>query len=342
MAERLTWGILSTAHINRRALIPALQEAGNAYLLGIASREAHRARAWAEEFAIPRHYPSYEALLDDAEIQAVYIPLPNHLHQEWTVRAAQAAKHVLCEKPLALGAAEARAMIEAAEAAGVVLMEAVMYRFHPQTERALEIVRTGELGELKLIRSSFSFALDDPHNIRLRPETGGGALLDVGCYAVNACRTFFGQEPWRVQATARYRYGVDVSLSGFLDFPSGGQGLIDCSFERPLRHTYEVIGTRGRLVVPAAFDIRLDPGAVHVYHPAGRAERVEVIPFESTDHYRLMVEHFGRAVLDCEPLRYPASEGETNIRVLEALARAAREGVPQTLERVKDAAASRG
>lgn len=324
MPETLNWGILSTAHIGRRALIAAIQGARNGQLLAISSRDPEKARAWAQEFGIPRWYGSYQEMLADAEVQAVYNPLPNNLHQVWTLRAAEAGKHVLCEKPLALDSAETEAMIEGALQAGVVLMEGFMYRFHPQTELALETVRSGRLGQPRLVRSSFSFLLDDPENIRLRPETGGGALYDIGCYCVSACRTFLGQEPSAVRAVARFEDGVDVALAGLLDFPSGALGVIDCSFRQPLRHSYEVVGDEGRLVVPVAFDIRNDPGRVVIFHPRGRGEQAEVIPFEGTDAYRRMVEHFGRAVLEGEPVRYPPREGLANMRVIDALLAAAR------------------
>ena len=180
--DKLRFGVLSTANIGRAAVNPAIQAARNAELVAVASRDGERAREFAAQGAIPRHHGSYEALLDDPEIDALYIPLPNSLHREWAIRAAEKGKHVLCEKPLALTAAEGREMAAAADAHRVKLMEAFMYRFHPRTEKVIELVRGGRIGELRAIRSAFTFRLTRPDNIRLKPELGGGALMDVGCY----------------------------------------------------------------------------------------------------------------------------------------------------------------
>ena len=192
-------------------------------------------------------------MLDDPEVDAVYIPLPNELHKIWVNAAADAGKHVLCEKPLALNAAEARAMVEHCRARGVVLMEAFMWRHQPRTPSSARLVAEGAIGELRLIRSSFSFPID-PGDWRLDPTRGGGALWDVGCYGVSTARLFAGAEPEAAQAVARFGpTGVDLSLTAVLRFPGGVLGQIDCSFEQPFRCVYELVGTRGVLEVPDAY-----------------------------------------------------------------------------------------
>ncbi|GMV05118.1 MAG: hypothetical protein AMXMBFR53_13980, partial [Gemmatimonadota bacterium] len=228
--KRLRWGVLGTANIGRAAVNPAIRASSNGELVAVASRDGERARAFAAEHAIPRALGSYEALVEDPEVDALYVPLPNSLHREWTVRAARAGKHVLCEKPLALTEAECREMAAVAEEHGTLLMEAFMYRFHPRTERVLALVREGALGPIRAIRSAFTFRLTRPDNIRLRPELGGGALMDVGCYCVNASRTLAGAEPAEVQAQANWTEGgVDGELAGILRFPDGLLAHFDCA-----------------------------------------------------------------------------------------------------------------
>ncbi|MBT8395595.1 MAG: Gfo/Idh/MocA family oxidoreductase, partial [Gemmatimonadetes bacterium] len=220
--RKLSWGVISTAKIGQRAVNPAIQASSNGELLAVASRDAGKARAFAEEAGIPTSYGSYQALLDDPSIDAVYNPLPNSLHREWTIRAVEQGKHILCEKPLALDAAECREMEAAAAANGVKLMEAFMYRFHPRTERVLEMVREGEVGDIRQIRSSFTFPLDRPDDIRWDRELGGGALMDVGCYCINVSRTLAGREPVEVRAMANFRDGgVDQQMAGSLRFEDG-------------------------------------------------------------------------------------------------------------------------
>ena len=195
----LNWGILSTANIGRAALIPAIRASGNGALVAVASRQASTAQAFASTHGIPESYPSYQALLQASSIDAVYLPLPNSLHREWTIKAAEHGKHILCEKPLGLAAAECHEMAAAAKANGVILMEAFMYRFHPQIGRVLALIQDGAIGALKSIRSAFTFRLTKPGNIRLDLALGGGALMDVGCYCVNVSRTLAGSEPVEVR-----------------------------------------------------------------------------------------------------------------------------------------------
>jgi predicted dehydrogenase len=323
MAERkLRWGVISTANIGRIAVNPAIQASGNSELVAVASRDPERARDFAERSGIPRYHGSYQALLEDDAVDAVYNPLPNSLHREWTIRAAEHGKHILCEKPLALSTAECEEMEAAATANGVQLMEAFMYRFHPRVQRVLDLVREGLVGDLRLIRSAFTFRLTRPDNIRLRPELGGGALMDVGCYCVNVSRTVAGAEPVEVQAFARWTAsGVDQQLAGTLRFENGLVAQFDCALDTERREMYEIVGTLGHLDVPAAFLPGTGQAEIHEVH--GReAPVLHAVP--GADQYRLMVEHFADCALSGGALRYPAGEAAANMRVIEALYRSAR------------------
>lgn len=321
---RLRWGVLGTANIGRVAVNPAIQASSNGQLVAVASRDAERARAFANAGGIPAWYGSYEALLDDPEVDAVYVPLPNSQHKEWTVRAVEAGKHVLCEKPLGLTEAECLEMGDAAKAAGVTLMEAFMYRFHPRTEQVVDMVRAGAIGDVRALRSAFTFRLRSGDNIRWRPELGGGALMDVGCYCVNVSRTLAGAEPVEVQAQANWApMGVDAQLAGTLRFADGLLAHFDCALTLERCEAYEVAGTEGVLRVPAAFLPGKDDAVIEEFR--GRAPRVEH-RVTGADEYRLMVEHFADAVLEGRPVRYDAYEAARNMRVVEGLYRSARQG----------------
>ncbi len=333
MTERkVRWGVLSTANIGRAAVNPAIQASTNGELVAVASRDGERAKAFAEQWGIPRHLGSYEALIEDEGVDALYIPLPNSLHCEWTIRALERGKHVLCEKPLGLTQAECEEMSAVAEASGVHLMEAFMYRFHPQTAKALEIVGSGALGDVETIRSTFTFRLTRPDNIRWSADLGGGALMDVGCYCVNVSRTIAGAEPVEAQAFADWAdTGVDRRLVGTLLFEGGTIAQFDCSLSLERREWYELAGSDGSLLVPAAFL----PGMADtvLYERHGRTDPIDHV-VAGDDEYRLMVEHFGDVVLGRGSLRYPAMEAARNMRAIEALYASAREGGrPVELER---------
>jgi predicted dehydrogenase len=321
---KLRWGVLSTANIGRVAVCPAIQASHNGRLVAVASRDAERAREYAREADIPRHHASYEALLDDEGVDAVYIPLPNAMHRVWTIRAAERGKHVLCEKPLAPTAAECREMADAARSAGVLLMEAFMYRFHPRTEAVLGAVRAGDVGEVRSVRSTFTFRLRRENDVRLDPELGGGALLDVGCYCVNASRTLAGAEPVEVQALATWtERGVDAELAGMLRFDSGLVAHFDCALTLERREHLEIGGTEGTLVVPFAFL----PGTGDATWNEMRGRQGDVerrVP--GADEYRLMVAHFAEAALSGAAVRYGPDEAERNMRAIEALYASARDG----------------
>lgn len=324
MENPVRWGVISTANIGRAAVNPAIQASTNGELMAVASRDGARAAAFASEHGIPRSYESYEALLEADDIDAVYIPLPNSMHMEWTIRAAQAGKHVLCEKPLALNPAECRKMAAAADEAGVKLMEAFMYRFHPRTERVVEMLRSGEVGDVGAIRSAFTFRLRSADNIRLDPGLGGGALMDVGCYCVNVSRTLAGAEPLTAQATASWTdRGVDEALAGILRFPGGITAHFDCALTLERSEGYEVAGTDGSLRVDAAFLPGTDDVVIEEHR--GR-EGLATHAIEGVDEYRLMVEHFADCILHDREPRYGAAEAAANMRTIRALYASARAG----------------
>ncbi len=325
MAESITtlhWGVLGVANIAVRAVIPAIQRARRSQLVAIASRTDSRARDGAERMGIPRAYGSYDELLKDSAVQVIYIPLPNSMHREWTIRCAEAGKHVLCEKPLALTAGDCKEMIAACRRHGVVLMEAFMYRFHPRTERVAQLILEGAIGEPRLIRASFTFAVSDPKNIRLRSELGGGALFDVGCYGINVSRMILG-EPREVFARGRVGPGgVDEQTGAILGFDSDRLALIDCGLRLSRRQEYEVVGTDGRLTVPLAFL----PGTADTEIHLVRGTEPSAISIPGVDEYQCMVEHFEDVVLSGAPLRLPPSDAVANVRTIEASLASMRSG----------------
>lgn len=322
--RKLRWGVISTANIGRWAVNPAIQASSNGELIAVASRDEGRARKFAAEGNIPAFYGSYDKLLADDEIDAVYIPLPNSLHREWTIKAVEAGKHVLCEKPLAMSEAECMQMSDAAEANGVKLMEAFMYRFHPRTEKVLQMLRDQELGDIRMISSVFTFRLTRPDNIRLDPELGGGSLMDVGCYCVNLSRTAAGCEPVEAQAIAlQSSSGVDEMMAGTLRFPSDLLASFQCGLNTRRRESYEIGGTEGYIKVADAFLPGDDDVVIEEYRdntePAFH-------PIPGVDEYRNMVEHFANCVLDDTDPRYPAIEAAMNMRTIEALYSSVRAG----------------
>ena len=330
----LKWGILSTANIASKMMVPALHETDVSELVAVASRDEQKARQWADDHEIPRAYGSYEALLEDLEIDAVYVPLPNHLHREWTIRAAEAGKHVLCEKPLGLNAAECREMIEACEKNGVVLMEAFMYRYHAQFNRLKDLVDSDVVGTPSLVRASFCFPLASfqrPEDIRWRPEMGGGSLMDVGCYAVNVSRALFEAEP--TEAFARsYQHpdfpGVDASLQGLLTFPGSRVAMIDASFVVNAQQTVEVSGPEGLIRATGIFN----PPRPNVELAISNGTATQTETFDWRYRFHREVEHFSMCVQEG---RTPDTDGEHavgNMRTIEALLESARTGRRAALE----------
>jgi len=327
--DTVGWGVMGAARIAEIAVIPALRQARNARLVAIASRALPRAQEAARRLGIPKAYGSYEALLDDPEVQAVYIPLPNALHREWTLRSAAAGKHVLCEKPLALSAEDCEAMISGCRRQGVTLMEAFMYRFHPRTERALQIAASGEIGEVRLVRAEFTFAVRTPRgNIRFDPALGGGALFDVGCYAVNLCRAVLGEPREALAFACTGPTGVDEVTGGLLRFDDRRLAVLDCALTLPRRQEYEIVGTEGTLRVPAP-DAFL-PGTADTELRVTRAADSRIVRFSGTDQYQRMVEHFGDALAG-RPLALPPEDAVGNLRVLGALHASVRRGAPVSI-----------
>ena len=320
---RLRWGILGCARISRRGLIPGIQESHTGVLNALASRQAATAEAWASEFQIPKAYKSYEELLADPEIDAVYIPLPNELHLTWTQAAADAGKHVLCEKPVARSTEEAMAMAEHCKKRGVLLMEAFMWRYSPRIVSVRQRIQDGEIGTLRIINVSFSFSID-PTDWRLDPERGGGALFDVGCYGVNAARFFTQREPDTVQALVRRGpTGVDMTLATQLGFTSGVIANIDCSFELPYRNRLELVGTGGSIVLDDAFLPGLNPTAtlLRLGSDSGAAAP-ETLQFDNRNQYSAMVDHFALSV-QAKRLLAPAEDGVAQMTAIDAVFRAA-------------------
>jgi xylose dehydrogenase (NAD/NADP) len=319
------WGIMSTAHINRLVLAGA-RESDRVDVVAVASRDRERAEAYARENQIERAHGSYESLLADPDVEAVYISLPNSLHVEWSVRALEAGKHVLCEKPLDRRPAEVERAFDAAERAGRLLMEAFMYRHSPQTARLTELVHGGAIGTLRVVRSSFSFSLGDPGNVRLAADLDGGALMDVGCYCVSGSRLLAG-EPLQVygeQVTGPS--GVDVLFAGMLRFPDDVVAHFDCGFVLPGRDELEVVGSEGSLFLD-------DPW--HAREPVIELRRegaVEELALEPATSYRLELENLSDAIAGrAEPLLGRA-DAVGQARAIEALYRSADAGTSVALD----------
>jgi D-xylose 1-dehydrogenase (NADP+, D-xylono-1,5-lactone-forming) len=321
VSDPVRWGILSTARINR-LVIPAARASDKVELLGVASRDPSRAEEYAREWGIPRSYGSYEALLADDEIEAVYIPLPNNLHCEWSARAVDAGKHALCEKPLSKRATEVEEAFDAAERAGRLLSEAFMYRHHPQARRLRELVDEGAVGELRIVRSCFSFTVLDPGNIRLRTDVEGGALMDVGCYCVNGSR-LLAEEPELASGQQLIGpTGTDLVFTGSLRFPGEVFGLFDCGTALPSRDELEAIGTEGSLFLDDPWHAR-EP--VIELRRDGEVERIELEP---ADSYRLELENLSDAIRGEGELLLGRVDAVGNARAIEALAASAETGLP--------------
>ncbi len=322
--EKLRWGVLGTARINRK-VIPALQASKNGEVVGVASRDAARAREQTEKHSLPEAFGSYEALLASPDVSAVYIPLPNTMHREWAVKSLEAGKHVLCEKPLAVTAAECKEIGRVADERGLKVLEGFMYRFHPRFEKLQELMAEGVVGEPKFIRVAHSFAAEGEGNIRWFSALGGGALLDTGCYCVNVSRMLVGEEPVKVSAFATYvdaadEGRVDTSIAGLMRFPGGATALFDCGVNLERRNLLEVTGTEGRLYLDNPFSLIDEDSVIEEYHFGNDTVTHEV---KGQNHFVRMAEHFAESVLNGTPLRYSVTDAANNLRALEALARAA-------------------
>jgi predicted dehydrogenase len=330
MSDRLRFGVLGCAAIAVQKVIPAIRRSERCEVVAIASRDADRAASTAADLGIGRHHGSYEDLLADPSVEAVYIPLPNHLHAAWTLRAAEAGKHVLCEKPLALDAAEAAGMIEGCRQAGVALMEAFMYRLHPMWKRVHDLVTGGSIGELQAIQAFFSYRNLDPENIRNIAAYGGGALMDIGCYPINLARWMFGEEPSDVVASVRYdpTFGTDVLSSAVLDF-GGRHATFTCSTQIEPDQRVHLIGTDGRLLVEIPFNIPPDRPTRIVRAAGGDppvAPGIEVITVAEADPYTVQVDAFAAAIRNGAPVPIPPEDAIGNLAVIERILHGSRQG----------------
>lgn len=322
MTHPIRFGILGCGRITRRGLIPGIAGSPAAELAALASLRPGVAAALAKECGCPKAYDSYDAVIDDPAVQAVYIPSTGESHRTWTLRAAKAGKHVLCEKSLALNVAEAEEMADACGKAGVILQEAFMWRHHPRSKKAKELLAAGEIGELRIVCAHFSFDIDR-NDWRLDPKQGGGAVWDIGCYGVNAARHFAGSEPHNIYARARFHEtGADMSMQIALQFPGDVLANIDCSFEAPFRCEVELVGTKGTMILPSAF---LPPPEAKLLVRRGVApeSKAEELSFATCNQYAEQVMDFCASIA-AGKLLAPAETGLANMRVLERALQIAR------------------
>ncbi|MEI7684125.1 MAG: Gfo/Idh/MocA family oxidoreductase [Planctomycetota bacterium] len=326
-SRKVRWGILGVAKINKR-LLPAFHRMRNGEIVAIASRSLERAQEAARKEGIAKSFGSYEDMLDDPDIDAVYIPLPNAIHGAWTKRAAQRGKHILCEKPLCPTAAEAEAVAAVCAECNVHLMDGFMWPHHPRTQLLREFLRRGEIGPVRHVVGCFTFSLEglDPENIRLQPDLAGGSLLDVGCYPVYGIRWAMDAEPTRAWATARFVNGCDVEMTGVLWFADGRTASFDCGFTQPLRQWLEIIGPIGVVTVDEMWVPQGAEASFRVSRTTGPPDAIEVHALEGHDQILAMLENFSARILDGKPSTPPVSEAVKTLRVLDALAQSAREG----------------
>ena len=328
--SKFRWGIISTAKIGREKLIPAIQKSKISEVHAIASRRKEEAEKAAAQLGISKAYGSYEELLTDPEINAVYIPLPNHLHVEWSIKALQAGKHVLCEKPIGLSSAEAKKLMDTARNyPDVKVMEAFMYRFHPQWIKAKSLVTEGRIGKLTTIHSFFSYYNTDPNNIRNQRDKGGGGMMDIGCYNISLSRHLFDEEPTKVLGLAEIdpQTGVDRLASGILQF-SKGTSTFTCSTQLVPYQRVNIFGTEGRIEIEIPFNAPPDkPTKLWLHSKTGTEEMV----FDIVDQYTLETDAFAKSVLENKPVPTPLLDAFNNMKAIEAVFESSKEGVWKTL-----------
>lgn len=320
----IRWGILSTSKIGREQLIPAIQKSENGTVSAISSRSATKAKEVADELGIPNVYGSYDALLADPEIDAIYNPLPNHLHVPKTIEAMKAGKHVLCEKPIALDAEEVQKLKDASMAyPDMKVMEAFMYRFHPQWKKTKSLVQNGAIGELQTIESFFSYYNEDPDDIRNKPEMGGGALMDIGCYCISLSRYLFDREP--VDVTAQWKVDqqleTDYLSSGILDF-STGNAIFSCSTQAASSQWVNIVGTDGLIVMGMPFNAPADK-KTRIWLKKGEQE--QKITFDPVNQYTLQAEAFADSIINDSAVPTPLEDAINNMKIIDAFRRSARE-----------------
>ena len=311
--KKVRWGIMSTASIGKRSVIPGIQESKWNVVEAIASRSLESAQAFADELRIPKAYGSYEELLNDPAIDAVYIPLPNHLHKEWTIKAAQAGKHILCEKPIALDETEATEMVDACNKAGVILAEAYMYLHQIRYEDIKIRIASGEIGDVRGIHSVFTFnGAEDTSNIRFTKEWGGGSIYDVGCYPISAARFLLGEEPSAVTAHAFFSpdHGhVDMMTSGIMEFSNGVALTFDCGMWAEFRNELEILGSKGRIVMKEAF---LGDQSYEIIKDG----QTEKIIDDNSNPYALQADNFAESIRNGKPTKFPSDDIIGNIKAI--------------------------
>lgn len=313
----IRWGVLSTAEIAQEQMIPAIQKVNNASVLAIASN-SNKEIDVAKKFQIPKTYNTYEALLKDPEIDAVYIPLPNGLHANWSKEAAKHGKHILCEKPAALSEQEAQEVFKVCNEFNVQYMEALMYQFHPQHQRVKDIIASGEIGEMKLIRANFSFLLEQLEgNIRMDRSLGGGSLYDIGCYCIHIIRYITESEPIKCYSISKIHehFNVDMSVVGMMELENGLPAYFDCAMDMPSRHMYEVVGTKGTIKVNKAFITQDDgQGEIIVQNHRGQ-NRQEII---NGDSYANGIEHYSNCIINNTIPIHSTEDTIKNMRAIDA------------------------
>ncbi|MCU1288522.1 MAG: oxidoreductase, Gfo/Idh/MocA family [Acidobacteria bacterium] len=329
MVKKIRWGVLGAANIAIKKVIPAMRQGRYSEIIAIASRDAEKAKRAADELNIPKSYGSYEELLADEEIDAVYNPLPNNLHVEWTIKAAEAGKHVLCEKPIGLSSAEAAKLIDTRDRTGVKIQEAFMVRTHPQWLVVRDLIERERIGALQSITGFFSYFNTDAANIRNSLETGGGALMDIGCYCINLSRFILGEEPRRVSALIERdaRTKIDKLTSAILDFPTC-QSTFTCATQLVPFQRMQFFGTKGRIEVEIPFNIPPDQ-PTRIFIDAGAdlfGANVETIKVPAADQYTIQGDLFSRAILEGSEQAIPLEDSVKNMSVIEAVFRAAETG----------------
>lgn len=321
--KKIEWGVMGTAIIAVEQLIPAIKASKYARIGAIASRSIDKAEAVKRQFEIPKAYEGYDSLLKDSDIDAIYIPLPNHLHVSWAIKALQAGKHVLVEKPVALDASEARQLLdEAGKHPHLHVMEAFMYKFHPQWKDIKDQIIKGAIGDVKMIQSSFSFYDDQPDSIVYKKGMGGGSLMDVGCYPVSVARYLYDDEPSHVQAVMEYhpQYGVDIHASGIMEFEKG-RSVFFSSIQMMEHQEVMILGTKGKIYVPLPFNPPLDEPTTYVLETDH--EKV-VVKIEAEDQYQNQIDVFSEAVLNRKKLPVSLADAVKNMDVIDALHQSAR------------------
>lgn len=317
--SKLRWGVLSTSKFAQNKILPAIKHCAHAEVTALASRDLAKAQEVAAQFGLAKAYGSYEELLADTEIDVIYNPMPNHQHVPWTIKALQAGKHVLCEKPIGLSAAEAQELLDAAAAhPHLKVMEAFMYRLHPQWQRARQIVQAGGIGELRTIQSFFSYFNNDPANVRNQAEIGGGGLMDIGCYNISLSRFIFDAEPQRVLGLVEYdpNFNTDRLASGILDF-GRGTSTFTCSTQLTSYQRVNIFGTTGRLELEIPFNAPPDK-PTRLWHQQG--DHIEEISFDICDQYTIEADLFSLAVINDTPVPTPLTDALANMKVIEAVA----------------------